>query len=102
VSDSIGIIPAGGQEMKMQIDHQTEGTCCCRISITLDGEIIKDVEFDRGCPGNLIGIKKLVIGKNRKEIIEQLKGIRCFGKETSCPDQLAQALAYDEANSEII
>ncbi len=79
----------------MQIDYKTDGTCCSRISITLEGDIIKDVNFYYGCQGNLTGIKALVTGKNRKEIIEQLRGIQCLGKDTSCPDQLARALSYD-------
>jgi uncharacterized protein (TIGR03905 family) len=89
-------------QLFMNIDHKPEGTCCKRISITLDGDIIKDVEFERGCPGNLIGIKALVTGKNRSDVIKQLQGIKCFGKDTSCPDQLARALAYDADSSEII
>ncbi len=80
----------------MLIEHDTQGTCCRRISITLDGDTIKNVDFDRGCPGNLIGIKTLVTGMNRQEVISRFSGIRCYGKETSCPDQLAQALAYEE------
>jgi len=83
----------------MTIDFKTEGTCSRRITITLDGDTIKEVEFERGCPGNLEGISTLVQGKNRKDVISQLKGIRCYGKETSCPDQLALALAWEEHES---
>ncbi|MFR4992845.1 MAG: TIGR03905 family TSCPD domain-containing protein, partial [Turicibacter sp.] len=45
-----------------------------------------------GCPGNLIGISHLVKGMEVEEAINKLKGIPCRTKETSCPDQLAQAL----------
>lgn len=83
----------------MQIDYETEGTCCRRISITLEGETIRNVRFERGCPGNLIGIQTLVAGKDRREVMELLGGIRCYGKETSCPDQLARALGYEEESS---
>jgi len=84
----------------MHINHKPEGTCCNRISITLDGDIIQSVDFEQGCQGNLAGIKRLVTGKNRFEVIEMLRGIHCFGKETSCPDQLAQALSYETYQSE--
>ena len=86
----------------MNIDHKPVGTCCSRITVTLNGDIIEDVNFERGCQGNLLGIKTLVTGKNRKDVIQQLKGIRCYGKETSCPDQLAIALSYDEEISSTI
>ncbi len=86
----------------MLIDHKPEGTCCSRMTITLDGDIIKDVNFDRGCPGNLIGIRKLITGMERQEVIKQFTGICCYGKETSCPDQLAQALSYEEETSRTI
>ena len=55
-------------------------------------KIIKSVNFIGGCPGNLIGISHLVKGMEVEEAINKLKGIPCRTKETSCPDQLAQAL----------
>ena len=62
----------------------------CR-EIREDGRI-GSVEFAGGCPGNLQGIGKLVSGMKPEEVIERLSGIRCGGKPTSCPDQLARAL----------
>ena len=55
-------------------------------------DVIENVEFVRGCPGNLFGISVLVKGMNIDEAIEKLKGIDCRGKGTSCPDQLSKAL----------
>ena len=44
------------------------------------------------CNGNLQGISKLVEGMDIDTVIERLDGIHCGMKETSCPDQLANAL----------
>ena len=54
--------------------------------------ILKDVTFEGGCSGNLIGIKHLIEGKSIDEIIEDLEDIPCKNRGTSCPDQLAKAL----------
>ena len=74
------------------INYQTHGTCCKRINLKINNEIIEDVEFLGGCSGNLGGIRKLVIGQNINEIAQKLKGIPCGTKSTSCPDQLATCL----------
>ena len=48
--------------------------------------------------GNLQGIGALVEGMDIEEAIDRLSGIRCGFKNTSCPDQLAQALAQYQDN----
>jgi len=45
-----------------------------------------------GCHGNLQGVSRLVEGMTVEEAVSRIKGIRCGGKSTSCPDQIAQAL----------
>jgi uncharacterized protein (TIGR03905 family) len=45
-----------------------------------------------GCDGNLKGICSLLKGMTVSDAIARMEGIRCGGKATSCPDQLAQAL----------
>lgn len=75
--------------------------CSRKITGTIDGNRIESIRFLGGCPGNLIGISRLVKGKTIEETIELLKGIRCGAKPTSCPDQLAKALQkYLEKNPE--
>ncbi len=67
---------------------------CCQameIEIGSDGRIAR-VAFVGGCPGNLAGISRLVVGMTPEEVIQRVEGIRCGGKSTSCPDQLACAL----------
>ena len=75
------------------INYQTHGTCCKRINLKIENEIIQDVEFLGGCAGNLGGIKKLVIGQNINDVASKLRGIPCGTKGTSCPDQLALCLS---------
>ena len=72
--------------------YLTRGVCSQMINIEMDGDIIKKVVFKGGCPGNLLGISKLVEGMHKDDVIAKLEGTRCGFKSTSCPDQLAQAL----------
>lgn len=77
----------------MTYTYATSGTCAKQIDFELDGNIIKNVVFLGGCNGNLKGIAKLVEGMTAEEAIQRLRGICCGSKTTSCPDQLAIALA---------
>ena len=56
-------------------------------------------EFTRGCDGNLKAISKLVDGMTVDQIYNTLHGNTCGFKDTSCADQLAQAVrkCYDES-----
>lgn len=77
--------------------YNTKGTCSRQIlfDVTEDGKVT-NVKFIGGCSGNLQGIAKLVKDRPLDEVIETLKGIRCRSN-TSCPDQLACALAEYKA-----
>ncbi|SKC85424.1 TIGR03905 family TSCPD domain-containing protein [Maledivibacter halophilus] len=70
----------------------TQGVCSKKITFTVDNDMVKNVAFFSGCPGNLQGISRLVEGMNVYEAIKRLKGIKCGVKSTSCPDQLSKAL----------
>lgn len=72
--------------------YKTKGTCASEIKFKIDNNILMDIEFVSGCPGNLIGIQSLVKGQPIDAVIDRLKGIPCGSKSTSCPDQLALAL----------
>ena len=76
----------------MKFQYTPRGVCSQKIELDMDGDIIRDVRFYGGCNGNLQGIGALVKGMPAQEAITRLKGIRCGGKPTSCPDQLAQGL----------
>lgn len=77
----------------MKYSFMTRGTCSRMIEIEIENGIVEDVTFTGGCHGNLQGIGRLVRGMKAEDVISRLSGIHCGTKTTSCPDQLAQALA---------
>ena len=77
----------------MKFTYYPQGTCSSQIDFELDEQnVIRDVQFTGGCHGNLQGISVLVRGMTASEAVSKLQGIRCGYKNTSCPDQLANAL----------
>ena len=68
------------------------GVCSMKMTIEVEDNIIKSVNFLGGCAGNTQGVASLIKGMNIDEAIKRLKGIDCRGRGTSCPDQLAIAL----------
>ena len=76
-----------------KISYVTHGVCARKIDIDVeDGKIIK-VQFLGGCSGNTQGVASLLVGMTVDEAIERLSGIHCGPRPTSCPDQVARALA---------
>ena len=69
------------------------------MQVELQGNIIRKVTVVGGCDGNLQGISRLVEGMDVHDAIARLKGIRCGGKSTSCPDQLARGLELAVSNA---
>ena len=76
----------------MNYTYITKGVCSMKMIFEIEGNIVKSLKIVGGCPGNTVGVSKLVEGKNIDEIISMLKGIPCGVKGTSCPDQIARAL----------
>ena len=76
----------------MTYTYMPKGVCSRKMTVELDGEIIKNVKVEGGCNGNLQGISHLVEGMNARDAIAKMRGIRCGFKSTSCPDQLSLAL----------
>ncbi len=76
----------------MEFAYKTKGVCSRSIYIDVEEDTIKNVRFEGGCNGNTKGISALVVGMKVDEVIERLQGIKCGFKNTSCPDQLAEAL----------
>ena len=76
----------------MQYEYTTKGTCSRSILFEIEDGKLKNVQYIGGCNGNLKGIGKLVEGMDVQEVITRLEGTTCGMKNTSCPDQLAQAL----------
>jgi uncharacterized protein (TIGR03905 family) len=85
----------------MSYIYRTNGTCSSQSEVELDGDIVKNVVFTGGCPGNLQAIPRLVEGLTVDEVVKRISGIQCGMKNTSCGDQLAKALreAYDAQNA---
>ena len=77
----------------MKYDFSPKGVCARRLEFELDGDIVKNVRFKGGCNGNLKALAALTEGMTVDQVCERLKGITCGLKNTSCSDQLAQALA---------
>ena len=76
----------------MQYTYYPQGVCSQRMDVEVEDGKIQKVEVLGGCNGNLQGISRLVVGMDVEEAIRRMEGIRCGGKPTSCPDQLACAL----------
>ena len=72
--------------------YKTKGTCSQMIEFEVTDGKVHNVKFTGGCNGNLKGIGQLVEGTDAEEVIKRLEGTTCGFKNTSCPDQLAQAL----------
>ena len=85
--------------MEQTYTHRNHGTCSSSVTVTYEGDIVKDVSFMGGCHGNTQGVAALCKGRSIDELISILKGIDCRGRGTSCPDQLAQALEEIKAQS---
>lgn len=76
----------------MKFSYTPTGVCSKLINIEVEDGIVKNVEYIGGCNGNLKGIGALVKGMKVQDVIGRLENIKCGFKNTSCPDQLAQAL----------
>ena len=60
--------------------------CSEAIYIETEGDIIRKVQYTKGCNGNTQGVSALCVGRKVQD------GIDCKARGTSCPDQLARAL----------
>ena len=76
----------------MEYKYTPQGVCSMQMIFEIEDNVIKSLKIIGGCPGNTIGVSRLVVGKSVDEVIEMLKGIPCGGRGTSCPDQIAKAL----------
>ena len=83
----------------MTYTYRPRGVCSQLMEIETDGNTIQSLRVLGGCDGNLQGISRLVVGMDVDEAIARLEGIRCGYKNTSCPDQLAQALKAMKAGA---
>lgn len=82
----------------MEYRYTPKGVCSREIILEIENDIIKSLKIVGGCPGNTVGVSRLVQNRNVDEVIEILKGIQCRDKGTSCPDQVAMALEEYKKN----
>ena len=80
----------------MKYTYTPKGVCSMKIEYEITDGKVENVKFLGGCSGNTQGVARLCSGRKKEEIIELLSGIKCGFKDTSCPDQLAQALKNSE------
>ncbi len=76
----------------MEYRYEPEGVCSYEMIFEIEGDIVKSLKIIGGCPGNTVGVSKLIENKRIDDIIKMLKGIDCGSRGTSCPDQIAKAL----------
>ncbi len=76
----------------MTITYTPRGVCSRKFTIQVEDGVIQDLQVVGGCSGNLQGLSALLKGMKVDQAVDRLEGIRCGGKPTSCPDQIAQAL----------
>ena len=81
----------------MKHEYYPQGVCPMKLEFQMDGDTVKNIEFTGGCNGNLKAIALLVDGWKADDIIDKLEGNTCGFKQTSCADQLAQALKKAKA-----
>ncbi len=76
----------------MEYEFRPHGVCSTNIKFEIEDGKIHNVQFTRGCNGNLKAISKLVEGRSAEEVAEILEGNDCNGRGTSCADQFSIAL----------
>ena len=78
----------------MEYRYKPTGVCSSEMIFEIDdNNVILDLKVVGGCNGNLKGISSLVKGMKIDDVIEKLSNISCGVRTTSCPDQIAKALA---------
>ena len=76
----------------MLYTFKPQGVCSMEMQVDIEDGIIKEAKIVGGCPGNTVGVSRLVAGMKVDDAIKLLKGIPCGIRGTSCPDQFARGL----------
>lgn len=72
---------------------RTAGVCPPEIHFKIHNSMLCDIRFvGGGCPGNAQLVGRLLEGRPADQALKSLEGIDCRNN-TSCPDQLAKAIA---------
>ena len=46
----------------MEYIYEPQGVCSQKMIFEIEGDIVKSVKIVRGCPGNTVGVAKLIEG----------------------------------------
>ncbi len=84
----------------MEYKYKTKGTCSAEISFDLNNNIVTNIKFLGGCPGNTNVLSKVLDGQTADFIIDKLLGNQCGMRGTSCADQLCKAIIEAKNNEE--
>ena len=76
----------------MTYTYTPRGVCSRKMTVELENGVIKSVNVEGGCNGNLKAVSKLVDGHSVAEIVDILAGNTCGPRRTSCADQLTIGL----------
>jgi uncharacterized protein (TIGR03905 family) len=76
----------------MKHTFELKKVCPKSLSFDLEDGQIKNIYFDGGCPGNLLGISRLAEGQDAKKIAALFKSIPCGSKKNSCPGELSKSI----------
>ena len=82
----------------MEYKFSPQGVCSMEMIFDIENNIINSLKIIGGCPGNTVGVSRLVAGRSVDEVNEMLDGIECGARGTSCPDQVAMALKEYKKN----
>ncbi len=77
----------------MEHTCKLSGVCAKNVTFEITDGRIHNIRFLGGCSGNTQGVAALAEGADVHQLMQRLQGIRCGEKQTSCPDQLAGAIA---------
>ena len=60
----------------MTITYRPKGVCSRLMRVEVEDGIIRQVEVQGGCSGNLQGISRLLVGMPVQQAIERMEGVR--------------------------
>lgn len=73
--------------------YSPSNVCAKEFKFEIKDDIIQSCTISGGCPGNLLGISKIIVGMSPKEVVESFSGVACGNRSTSCPNEIAKALS---------
>ena len=77
----------------MHYTYTPKGVHSQKMEFDIEEGIVKNVKIIGGCDGNNLGMASLAEGMEATEVVKRLTGLPCGKNPTSCPDQLAKAVA---------